>query len=348
MALCARGLAGEVIGSGSSSENLRLACEVGAIHRFTDSIVEGVAGAELVIIGTPVSMTIPVLKEIIPYLSPAAVVTDVGSTKAGIVRNAAKILPPGISFVGGHPMAGTERAGVREADPYLFENAFYIITPNHETLPAAVSKVSKLAAGVGAKVIEMEPEQHDQAVAAVSHLPYIIASSLVNTVARMPGGESILPLAAGGFRDTTRIAASNPVMWRDILQANREQVLDMVRRFREELNLYENAIAAGEGADIQMKLESARDVRSALPAKAGRYLSIVYEVVVTVPDRPGAIAALAAPLADAGINISEIEIMRVREGEGGTIRVGFATEEDQGNALRVLKDEGYSVRIRHT
>lgn len=344
MALCARGLAGEVVGSGSSTENLRLACELSAIHRYTDSITDSVNGADLIIIATPVSVTIKVLKEIIPYLSPATVVTDVGSTKAAIVRDAAQLLPPGVSFIGGHPMAGTERAGVREADPYLFENALYILTPTPETPPVAITKVGKLVAGVGAKVIKMEPEQHDQAVAAVSHLPHIIATSLVNTVAQMPGGESILPLAAGGFRDTTRVASSNTTMWRDILLANREQVLNMIRRFQEELNKYENIVETGEGTEILKKLINARDVRSGLPAKTSRYLSNLYEIVVTVPDQPGAIVAFAAPLANAGINISDIEIMRVREGEGGTIRVGFATQEEQDIAFSVLKEKGYTVR----
>ncbi|OPY58921.1 MAG: prephenate dehydrogenase [Pelotomaculum sp. PtaU1.Bin035] len=346
MALCARGLAREVVGSGSRVENLRLAAELGAIHRFAGSVAEGVAGAELVIIATPVSATILVLKEILPYLSPGSVVTDVGSTKASIVSAAGELLPPGISFAGGHPMAGSERAGVREADQYLFENAFYIVTPTPETPPAAVDTVSKLADGVGARLIKMEPEQHDLAVAAVSHLPYIIAASLVNTVARIPESEKILPLAAGGFRDTTRIASSSTVMWRDILRANREQVLSMIRCFRLELDVFESVIAAGENEAIQKNLESAREVRSLLPAKASRFHSNLYEIVVTVPDQPGVIASFAAHLANAGINICDIEIMRVREGEGGTIRVGFTTYKEQDEAIRTLKNKGYTVRKR--
>jgi len=346
MALLARGLAKEVVGAGSRAENLHLAVELGAIHRFAGSASEGVAGADLVIIATPVSATIPVLRDIVPYLSPGSVVTDVGSTKAAIVRAAEKLMPPGISFVGGHPMAGTEQTGVREADPYLFENAFYIITPSMETPPEAINILRKLAAGVGAKVVEMEPEQHDLAVAAVSHLPQLIAASLVNTVARMPGNEGILPLAASGFRDTTRIAASNPVMWRDIFRTNREQLLAMIRRFRSEIDLFENIIVQGDGEAIQRNLESARVVRSGLPAKTSRYLSSLYEIVVTVPDRPGAIAAFTTHLAEEGVNICDIEIMRVREGEGGTIRVGFASKEEQDGAVQVLKNNGYPVRKR--
>ncbi|MDD4169686.1 MAG: prephenate dehydrogenase [Desulfotomaculaceae bacterium] len=346
MALRARGLAGEVIGSGSRAENLRLGVELGAINRFTDSIKAGVAGAELVIIATPVSATITILRDIIPYLSPGAVVTDVGSTKGVIVRAAEKLMPPGITFVGGHPMAGTERAGVREADRYLFENAFYIITPHANTPPEAIDVVKKLVVGVGAKIIEMEPERHDLAVAAVSHLPYFMAVSLVNTVAHMPGSNEILPLAASGFRDTSRIAASSPGMWRDIFQSNREQLLAMIRRFRSEISLFESFIAEEDGEAVEEKMESAREVRSGLPSKASRYLTSLYEIVVTVPDRPGIIAALATPLADAGVNICDIEILRVREGDGGTIRVGFSAQEEQNRAVRVLQEQGYQVRKR--
>lgn len=346
MALCARGLAGEVVGAGSRPENLRLAVEMGAVHRFAESPAEGVAGADLVVIATPVSATIPVLKEILPSLKPGAVVTDVGSTKAAIVHRAEKLLPPGISFVGGHPMAGSEQAGVRGADPYLFENAFYLVTPTAATPPPAVETVKKLAGGVGAKVVEMEPERHDLAVAAVSHLPHLLAVTLVNTVAGMPERDQVLPLAAGGFRDTTRIAAGSPVMWRDIFTANRDQVLEMVRRFRTELDFLQRIIEQEDGEAIQDNLERAREVRSGLPAGTKGYLPCLFEIVLTVPDRPGVIAGFTAHLAEAGINISDIEILRVREGEGGTIRVAFAAEKEQEKALQVLREKGYMVRKR--
>jgi prephenate dehydrogenase len=346
MALCARKLACEVVGAGSREENLRLAVELGAIHRYAASPAEGVAGADLVIIATPVSVTIPVLNEVMPRLSPGAVVTDVGSTKAGIVREAEKILPMGVSFVGGHPMAGSEQTGVRGADPYLFENAFYVITPSSKTPSGALEKVKILAGGAGAKVIELEPERHDLAVAAVSHLPHLLAATLVNTVVRMPGSDGVLPLAAGGFRDTTRIAAGSPVMWRDIFTSNREQVLKMVRCFKAELDDFESAISEGNGEAVQKNLEYAREARRGLPARTKGYLPQLYEVVVTVPDRPGVIAGFTSVLAAAGINICDIEILRVREGDGGTIRLGFATGAEQESAVRVLGEKGYTVRKR--
>lgn len=346
MAACARGLAVEVVGVGPRAESLSLALELGAIHRAAPSMAEGVAGADLVIIATPVSATLKILEEISPLLDPGTVVTDVGSTKSGIVRQAEAVLPQGVSFVGGHPMAGSEQAGVRGADPYLFENAFYLITPTPNTSPEALTAVKKLAAGVGARVVELDPERHDLAVAAVSHLPHLLAATLVNTVTRMPESAEVLPLAAGGFRDTTRIASGSPVMWRDIFAENREQVLDMVRRFRAELDRFAELIDLGNSEAVTDSLTFAREARAVLPARTKGYLPCLYEVVVTVPDRPGVIAGFTAHLARAGINISDIEILRVREGEGGTIRLGFASGEEQEDALQVLREKGYPVRKR--
>ena len=346
MALCRRGLAREVVGTGSEPENLRLALELGAIHRFTVSTAGAVAGADLVIIATPVSATIPVLLELLPHLSGGAVVTDVGSTKGEVVREAERAVRPGISFVGGHPMSGSEKTGVRGADPYLFENAFYIITPTPQTPPGALESVRKLAAGVGARVLEMNPEAHDLAVSAVSHLPHLTAAALVNTAARAPGSEDALPLAAGGFRDTTRIASGSPSMWRDIFISQRKQVVKMLQCFKEELALFEDMLLAGDGKAIQARLEYARQVRSGIPAKTRGYLPALHELVLTVPDRPGAINGFTRHLLEAGINISDIEILRVREGEGGTIRVGLATEEEQEEAVQVLREHGYTVYKR--
>jgi prephenate dehydrogenase len=343
MALCRSGLAKEVIGAGSRLKNLSVAVEMGAVNRIVSSPEEGAVGADLVVIATPVSATIPVLKKILPYLTPGAVITDVGSTKAAITGQAEKLLPEGISFVGGHPMAGSERAGVRAADPYLFENAFYLITPNAGTPPDALKKVKMLAEGVGAKVVEIEPELHDFAIAAVSHLPHMLAATLVNAVAGMPDSEKFLPLAAGGFRDTTRVAAGNPVMWRDIFVTNRVCMQEVLRFFRAELDYFESLIAGEKEEAVHRKLERAREVRSGLSSRTKGYLPCLYEIVVTVPDRPGIIAGFTSYLAEAGINISDIEILRVREGEGGTVKLAFTAEKERDAAVRILREKKYMV-----
>lgn len=346
MALKRVGLAEEVVGVGRSEEKLRLALEVGAVDRVTTAL-RAVADAALVVVATPVGTVIPVVEAIAPYLRAGTVVTDVGSTKAGIVRAAEPIARArGFSFVGGHPMAGSERTGVKSADPYLFENAYYILTPTPATERDAVAKVRALASGIGARVVELSPEAHDFYVAAVSHLPHCAAAALVNTIGVLPEREALLPLAAGGFRDTTRVAGGDPALWRDILLSNSDAVLTMIGRYRESLSELAALIAAGDGASVEGWLRRAQQVRRTVPAKSKGYLPELYEIVVTVPDRPGVIARLAGILGDAGINISDIEILRVREGEGGTIRLGFAAAADQEEAVRLLRASGIETRKR--
>ncbi|MGB9802570.1 prephenate dehydrogenase dimerization domain-containing protein, partial [Desulfofundulus sp.] len=230
-----------------------------------------------------------------------------------------------------------------DADPYLFENAFYIITPLPDTPLQALEKVRKLAAGVGAKVVEMTPAEHDRAVAAVSHLPHLVAATLVNTLVNLPGGEGFLPLGAGGFRDTTRVAAGNPSMWRDILLSNAQAVTMVLDAFRQQLDLVEEAIKNREGERILNLLGRASQARKQIPASMRGYLGTMYEIVAGVPDRPGMIARVAGLLGDAGINISDIEIIRVREGEGGSVRLAFATVAEQEEAAEILRRAGYQV-----
>jgi prephenate dehydrogenase len=173
-----------------------------------------------------------------------------------------------------------------------------------------------------------------------------VAAALVNAVAGMPAGDRALALAAGGFRDTTRIAAGNPVMWRDIFLSNRERVLEALDGFRGAVEQLETALRRGDGEKILQILTAAGKIRTELPIRSRGYLPRVYEIVVTVPDRPGVIAMLAGMLAGAGINISEIEILRAREGYGGTIRIGFATPGEQERTLGLLQENEIKCRLK--
>ncbi len=343
MGLRARGLAGTVIGVGRDEARLRQAVNHGAVDCFATDPARGVTGADLVIIAVPVGSVVAVLRSLRPHLAPGSIVTDVGSCKAGIVAAAEALMPPGVHFVGGHPMAGSEQAGIQGADRYLFEGAYYVLTPTPRTAPHALDQLRTLARKLGCRVVEMDPRDHDRAVAAVSHLPHLLACTLVNTVGRVPGSEQALSLAAGGYRDTTRVAAGNPEMWRDIFLANREMLRVMLTLFRSELDAVARVLDEGDAGGLQDWLREAQRRRESLPVRMKGFLNDLYEIVITISDRPGTIAAVATTLAAAGVNIADIEILRVREGEGGTVRLAFSSEQERDRAADLLAWKGIPV-----
>lgn len=343
MGLRARGLAGTVVGVGRDEAKLALAVERGALDCYVTDLAAGLAGADLVIVAVPVGSVVPVLREVLPRVAPGTVVTDVGSCKAAIVAVAEEITPPGVCFVGGHPMAGSEQTGIQEADRYLFEGAYYVLTPTDRTEPYALDRVRGLALKLGCRVIEMHPREHDRAVGAVSHLPHLLACALVNTVRRIPGSETALSLAAGGYRDTTRVAAGNPEMWRDIFLANRDMVRAVVDRFHAELDMVARILDEDDGGRLRDWLQEAKNSRELLPARMKGFLNDLHEMVITISDRPGTIAAVSSTLAASGLNIADIEILRVREGEGGTVRLAFAREDERDRAAALLSLEGIPV-----
>ncbi len=339
MSIIRKSLAGEVLGVGRSPGTLNRAVECGAAHRVSLDY-SALSGCDLVIVATPVGSTLAVLSEISPHLSLGALITDVGSTKMEIVENATGILPGGAVFIGGHPMAGSEKEGISGADPYLFENAFYVITPLDGTPPGHLEKLVRLVEGVGARPVFMDPLEHDLSVAAVSHLPHLMAATLVNSLFDHPGSDKMSLLAAGGFRDTTRIASGSPGMWRDIFISNRIFVMQALFAFRERLDEFQEAIERGDAGRIYGLLERARKLKTGMPARKKGYLPALWEIMVSVPDGPGVIANMAGVLGNEGINIYDIEIMRVREGDGGTIRLAFSSSEEQERAISLLARAG--------
>ncbi len=347
MALCSRCLAGKVVGVDIDYNNLKLAEETEAIHEGELDIEAAVTDADLIVVAVPVGVTLDIIGRIAPVIKKGCIVTDVGSTKADIVAEADRLMPAGAYFVGGHPMTGSEMAGVRGADRYLFENAVYILTPSAKTDRNAVEKVKKLVCALGANAIEMDPRAHDLMVAAVSHLPHLVAAALVNTVGEVQKDhEKTLMLAAGGFRDTTRIASGQPLMWKDICLSNRESILAVLDKFGAVLDQTRRMVEECDEEGLEEGFARARELRGKIPSKLRGYLPPAHEIVVTVPDRPGVIANLAGHLGNAGINIKDIEILRVREGEGGTIRLAFISEEEQLKAVEILRKEGISVKKR--
>lgn len=343
LAFSHRQLFEEIIGVDVDPRAVRSAREAGAVTAAFSSLKEGVSGADIVFVCVPVKDIPRVVRELTPCIPPGAVITDVGSAKRAIVEEIESSLPQGVNYLGGHPMTGSEERGFNAADPYLFENAVYVVTPTPRTTSKAREVLREVITGLGAKVVEMSPEQHDAVVACVSHLPHLVAVALVNAVA---GLGPWLDLAAGGFRDTTRVASGDAGLWADIILHNREMVLSALREFRYRLADLESAVEASDGARLEELILAASNVRATIPARKKGLLPPLHEIVVTVPDRPGVIGRLGMLLGDRGINIIDIEILKVREGEGGTIRMGFVREEDASRALAVLAAGGIRCRRR--
>jgi len=248
MALKGRRLAHRVIGVGRNTERLDMAVALGAIDTGTTEMEQGVAEADVVVLCTTVGHIVETLPETLEAVKRGAVVTDVGSTKGAITRRAGRFP----FFVGGHPMAGSEQAGVEAATPLLFEEATWAITPTGETDPGALGTVERLAREVGATTLTLTPDAHDSMLAVTSHLPHVLASSLMRQAATTQGVHpQTQRLTAGSFADGTRVAASSPAIWRDVCLTNREALLAALHGFREEIDVLEEAVAAGDAARIE-------------------------------------------------------------------------------------------------
>ncbi len=331
----------------SRPQTIAQALELGVIDEGWEYAEMGKAlqGADLVFLCAPIQRILSLLEEVGALAAPGALITDVGSTKRRIAAQAGAHLRPDLYFIGGHPMAGSEKSGVSAADPFLFQNAIYILVPGKGVPAPLYTAFAGLLKEIGAKVLEMEAEAHDQVVAAISHLPQMMATSLVKMVGQMDEGNGVfLTLAAGGFRDMTRIASSPyaPV-WEDICRTNADQIGRMIDHY---IGVLQEVRARLEEESLQGDFAYANRTRSAIPRDAKGFIHTLSEILVVAEDRPGVIAQIAQALAQERININDIEVMKVREGEGGTLRLGFDSQEAAGHALKVLAGLGYQARRR--
>jgi prephenate dehydrogenase len=262
LAIKAQGMAREVWGVERDLGVLKKAQSLRVIDRGETNLSLSVPDSDLVVIATPVGQALKVAIEVLPLMKAGCILTDVGSVKRDLVEGLAGKVPDDRHFVGGHPIAGTERSGVEAAFAALFEGANCILTPTPEASAYATEKLKKLWEGIGSKVIFMEPGHHDEVFAAVSHLPHMVAYSLVKTVADIDGGQGELFLfTGGGFRDFTRIASSHPEMWRDICLFNQDQILKALAHYRSSLEVLEQAIKARNGEQLYQFFLSAKEAR---------------------------------------------------------------------------------------
>ena len=266
MAIRARGLAGEVVGVTRVEARIAQARSRGAIDRGSMDPVSGVAGADLVVLAVPPDQVVPTARLAIPHLRPGALLTDVASVKAEIVRSVDALVgrEAGVTFVGGHPMAGNEGQGIAAAEPGLFEGTAYLITPAPRTPRHSVARLADLARAVGAVPIEMAPDEHDRAVALTSHLPYLVAAAL------MGAGGAAIPAAGPAFLGATRVAGSPVALWAEICRLNREEIRRALTVFRNELARLEAAIEDGDRLDAMLEaVRLARRRLSVMPRESG-------------------------------------------------------------------------------
>jgi prephenate dehydrogenase len=268
LALKRAGLVKRVVGYSKSPSTTERAKKLGVIDIAAESALLAVSGSDIVLIAVPVSATEATFKAIRHLVEPGLLLMDVGSTKRDVVDAARRVLKERVgSFVPCHPIAGKESAGIGHADAALYTGRQVILTPLAQTAPELVQKATDVWAGIGSQVLHMSPENHDGAFAAVSHLPHLLAFAYFNAVAGQPAGRDFLSLAGPGFRDFTRIAASDPAVWRDILMSNREEILRQSQRFRHTLDAMEHVMRSGNAEALEDM------VRGASEARAGWHMS---------------------------------------------------------------------------
>ena len=253
----------EIVGCARSQATLDTSASLGFVDRATLDAAEAVAGCDLVVLGSPVGTFAGLAAQIGPHLAPGAILTDVGSVKGAVFRALAPHVPAGVHLIPGHPVAGTEHSGPEAGFAEMFEGRWCILTPPEDADPAAVQRIAALWRTAGMTVELMDAEHHDAVLAITSHLPHLIAYNIVGTVTDLEEEtrQEVFKYAAAGFRDFTRIAASDPVMWRDIFLNNRGAVLEMLGRFTEDLTALQRAIRRGDGAYLEALFTRTRAIR---------------------------------------------------------------------------------------
>jgi prephenate dehydrogenase len=304
--------------------------ELDLADEVVDDVASAVVAADVVVAAIPSTAVTDVLIAAARHAPPAAILTDAASLKRAVTaevtaRLAADDLGPG-RYVGGHPMAGSERNGPEAADGTLFQGATWVLTPTDATDDGALHRLSALLRGFGARVLALSPERHDELVAIVSHLPQVAASALADVAADVvaASGEVVLAVAGGGFRDTTRIAASDPDLWLPILAGNRTAVLEALDHYRARLDEIRAAVADDDAVALRRVLDRAARARRRLVPK--EQAVEVVDLVVPLADRPGALAAAATALGAAAVNVEDVSMRHAEAGDRGVLLVRVAAD----------------------
>jgi len=327
----------------TNKEALDMALGQGIIENGILVPDSSVYSSDIIFICTPVNQTLEYIAELAPRTKNTCIITDVGSTKEEIIRQV-ESMPHPPCFIGGHPMTGAEKSGFANSYAHLFENAYYVLTPCASTTPGSLETLSGLIEGIGAIPIVMSAEEHDLAAAGISHLPHVIAAALVNLVKELDQGKGRMQaLAAGGFRDITRIASSNPVIWESIVLSNKKHLLMLVEQFREKLESFSENLKNDDSEEIYKFFADAGRFRDAISDQMQGLIQPLYKLTVDVQDRPGIIGEITTMLGRNNINIKNINVANSREFEQGCLIITFSDRSNANIAFDLLIDAGYKV-----
>lgn len=336
----------EIIAIANRIETILEAHAMGLITNYEIPSLEEFSNCDLIFLCAPVEKNLDYLKELKDLVSSNTLITDVGSTKTQIHKVVTEL---GLEkqFIGGHPMTGSEKTGISNANEYLLENAYYIITPTKETTSKQTDDFYALVKELGSIPLVLDYEAHDYATASISHLPHMIAYTLVNLVKDIDDeNETMKTIAAGGFKDITRIASSSPVMWESICMTNQEQLIKLMDKYISSLNELKEDIANASSDILLDKFQSAKDYRDSLTVRNTKSYNKVHELFLDLADEAGGIAIIASILAFKGISIKNIGIVHNREFEEGVLHIEFYDEDSVDLAEELLIEKNYIVHRR--
>lgn len=330
-----------LIGFDTKLEEMKMAKALNVVDDYVTAFEEGAVQADFIVLATPVLITESIIQQLVTLsLKENVLITDTGSTKQSIMNKAELLKNKDISFIGGHPMAGSHKSGVAAAKVTLFENAFYLLTPSNERSKEKIGELKQWLTGTHATFFEVTPEEHDEMIAFVSHFPHVVAASLVHLVKNANDEFPLLKrLAAGGFRDITRIASSSPQMWADISIGNRSNLIKILDAWMENLLHVKQSLQQRQYAELYTFYEDAKVYRDQLPIHGSGAIPSFYDLFVDIPDYPGVVSTIMKYLANAEISITNIRILETREDVYGVLRISFQTELDRNKAYEVLKKE---------
>ncbi len=333
----------ELLAFDKNRETLALAVQEGTIHTACSSIDDHFGDLNFIFLSAPVSYNTAYLSQIKEYIRPDCILTDVGSVKTSIHEEVSR-LGLEANFIGGHPMAGSEKSGFVNSKAILIENAYYILTPASKVSPEKLQEYKEFVESLKAIPVILDYQQHDYITGTISHLPHIIASSLVNFVHDTDTKDELMKnLAAGGFKDITRIASSSPVMWQQICLKNKKNISQILEAYIQVLNQAKQAVDNGEEQKLYSMFEASRDYRNSIPGSSAGPIKKSFAVYCDIIDEAGGIATIATILASNLISIKNIGIVHNREFEEGVLRIEFYDEDSSLKAAELLRKYRYTV-----